>query len=156
MRRLSASMLVMGVAACGAMNHSSNACRHKRSQPQLPQVLSRDFFVGHSVTMTPDARAIVATAAAARSRRAQIQVAGPNTKVTPHYDPGLAQPRIDLIVNALVADGVPKDKIVRTSLPSDKVHDRYERCASRRDPGLALAASRLGIVQAPSPWALRM
>lgn len=119
MRRLLAWMLVMGVAACGSMN-TSKTPPTPAAQPVTPQVFPV-FFVGHSVEMTPDARAIVAKAAADARSANMIQVAGPSTKVAPHYDPGLAAPRIDLIVNELISDGVPKEKIVRTSLPSDKV-----------------------------------
>ncbi len=110
----------MGVAACGSMNGGDKNA--PASQPVSPQVYPV-FFVGHSVEMTESARKIVASAARAAKEMgvSMIQLSGPSTQVTPHYDPGLAEPRIKLIENELVADGVAREKIVRTSLPTDKV-----------------------------------
>jgi hypothetical protein len=118
-RMIAAWLLVLGTAACSSMN-TGTPPPPPAAQPAGPQVFPV-FFVGHSVALTPDGRAIVAKAAASAHDATMVQVAGPNTKVTKHYDPGLAQPRIDLIVNELISDGVPKGKIVRTSLPTDKV-----------------------------------
>jgi hypothetical protein len=122
MRRLVAGLLVtgvavFGVAACNGMKGGSAA---PAAQPVFPQVYPV-FFVGHSVVLTDDGRKIVATAAHAAKTMGvkMVQLAGPSTQVTPHYDPGLAQPRIDLVEKELVADGVPREKIVLTSLPTD-------------------------------------
>jgi hypothetical protein len=119
MRRLFAGLLVLGVAACGSMNGDKSPPPGSPVTPQAYIV----FFEGHTVELTDDGRKIVATAA----REAQgadvkmVQLSGPSTQVTKHYDPGLAEPRIKLVENELVADGVAKEKIVRTSLPTEDV-----------------------------------
>lgn len=125
MRRLVAGLLVsgvavVGVAACGSMNGGGKS--QPASQPVSPQVYPV-FFVGHSVELTEDGHKIVATAARAAKEMgvSMVQLSGPSTQVTPHYDPGLAVPRIKLVEDELVADGVARDKIVRTSLPTEKV-----------------------------------
>jgi hypothetical protein len=125
MRRLVAGLLVLsvaavGVAACDSMNGGGKG--PAASQPVSPQVYPV-FFVGHSVELTQDGHKIVATAARAAKEMgvSMVQLSGPSTQVTPHYDPGLAAPRIKLIEDELVADGVAREKIVLTSLPTDKV-----------------------------------
>lgn len=123
MRRLFAGLLagslVLGMAACGTMNKGSGP---REGEPAAPQAYIV-FFVGHDVTLTDDGRKIVA--AAAREAKGMgvkmVQLTGPSTQVTPHYDPGLAAPRIKLVQDELVADGVPQDKIALTSLPTDGV-----------------------------------
>lgn len=81
------------------------------------------FFEGRSTDLTADGQKIVAAAAkdARSSGVTMVQVSGPSTQVTPHYDPGLAEPRIKLVEDELKAKGVPKNLLVRTSLPTDKV-----------------------------------
>ncbi len=117
MRRLVAGLLVLGVAACGSMNGGDKNA--PASQPVSPQVYPV-FFVGQSVELTENGHKIVATAARAAKEMgvSMIQLSGPSTQVTPHYDPGLAVPRIKLVEDELVADGVAREKIVRTSLPT--------------------------------------
>jgi len=119
MRRLFACLLVLGVAACGSMNKGSEPAPGAAITPQAYIV----FFVGHDVVLTEDGHKIVATAAREAKTMGvkMVQLTGPSTQVTPHYDPGLAAPRIKLVEDELVADGVAREKIVRTSLPTDDV-----------------------------------
>lgn len=119
MRRLFAGLLVLGVAACGSMNKGTGPAEGTPATPQAYIV----FFVGHSVELTDDGRKIVASAAREAKGMGvkMVQLSGPSTQVTPHYDPGLAAPRIKLVEDELIADGVAKDKIVLTSLPTDDV-----------------------------------
>jgi hypothetical protein len=118
MRWLVAGLLVMGVAACGSMNGGNKGS--PASQPVSPQVYPV-FFVGQSVELTENGHKIVAAAARAAKEMGvnMVQLSGPSTQVTPHYDPGLAEPRIKLVENELVADGVAREKLVRTSLPTE-------------------------------------
>lgn len=109
MRRLFAGLLVLGVAACGTIN------------PSKPPPVYVVFFVGQSVELTADGHKIIAAAAAEANHASMIQVAGPSTQITPHYDPGLAEPRMKLVEKELIADGVPPDKLARASLTSDNV-----------------------------------
>lgn len=123
MRRLFAGLLassfVLGLAACGSMNKGTGPAEGSPTTPQAYIV----FFVGHDVTLTADGHKIIA--AAAREAKGMgvkmVQLSGPSTQVTPHYDPGLAAPRIKLVEDELIADGVAKEKIVLTSLPTDDV-----------------------------------
>ena len=62
-----------------------------------------------------------ASRAAREAGLKMVQLSGPSTQIKPHYDPGLAAPRIQLVEDELVADGIPREKIVRTSLPTDDV-----------------------------------
>mgnify|MGYP001545743166 FL=1 len=115
MRRLVVGLLVLGVASCGSMNGKGPS----PAQPVSPQVYPI-FFVGNSIELTEDGHKIVASAARAAKAAgvSMVQVAGPSTQVTPHYDPGLAEPRMKVVEQELVADGVAREKIVRTSLPT--------------------------------------
>jgi hypothetical protein len=123
MRRLVAGLLacsfVLGVAACGSMSGGKSPAPGSPVTPQAYIV----FFEGHSVELTDDGRKIVATAAREAKEMGvkMVQLSGPSTQVTPHYDPGLAAPRIKLVEDELIADGVAKEKIVLTSLPTDDV-----------------------------------
>jgi hypothetical protein len=123
MRRLFVGLLacsfVLGVAACGSMSKGAGPAESASGTPQAYVV----FFVGHSVKLTDDARKIVAAAAREAKDKdlKMVQLTGPSTKVTEHYDPGLAAPRIQLVEDELVNDGVARAKIVRTSLPTEGV-----------------------------------
>jgi outer membrane protein OmpA-like peptidoglycan-associated protein len=76
------------------------------------------FFPDNSLDITPDAQAIVKSAAAKASFNPgqMVAVAGPSTKIAPGYNPGLAEPRIAAVERALVAAGVPTSRLVRASL----------------------------------------
>jgi hypothetical protein len=123
MRRVFAGLLagsfVLGLAACGSMNKGTGPVEGSATTPQAYIV----FFVGRDVTLTDDGRKIIASAAreAKGAGVKMVQLSGPSTQVTRHYDPGLAAPRIKLVEDELIADGVSRDKIVLTSLPTDDV-----------------------------------
>lgn len=79
------------------------------------------FFAGTDTALSADAKAIVDNAAlkARLKPKAMVQIAGPKTEIAPGYDPKSAQPRIDAVINELIAAGVAKEKLVQTSLTTD-------------------------------------
>ncbi|HET7335024.1 MAG TPA: hypothetical protein VFI93_07890 [Rhizomicrobium sp.] len=91
------------------------ACSILKPEPAPAYVV---FFIGKSVELTPDAQKIISKAAAKakRMRPQMVQIAGPGTHIVKGYDPSFAGPRMDAVANALVADGVDKALLVRTSL----------------------------------------
>jgi len=111
MRVLFASLLCLALTACSFDLWSS--------APPVYVV----FFDGQSTALTQDAKDIIEKAAVKARLKpdAQVQVAGPSTKVAPGYDPSLAQPRIDAVIAELTADGVAKEKLVQASLTTDAV-----------------------------------
>lgn len=119
--------LVAGLAVSGAAFLFLAGCQGLKDQgventaPPPPAFIV--FFEGHSTELTADGHKIVAAAAtdARGPGVTMVQVSGPSTQVTPHYDPGLAEPRIRLVEDELKAKGVPANLLVRTSLPTDKV-----------------------------------
>lgn len=119
--------LVAGLVLSGAAFALLAGCQGLKDQgvenTAAPPPTYIVFFEGRSTELTEDGRKIVAAAAAeARSQSVtMVQISGPSTQVTPHYDPGLAEPRIKLVEDELKAKGVAKNLLVRTSLPTDKV-----------------------------------
>lgn len=105
MRLTIALLLCLGVAACGTFT--------KPSEPAAYVV----FFMGNDITLNPQTQTIVDQAAsdAKTNATADVEVTGPSTKIAPGYDPKFAQPRIDAVIRALIADGVAENRIVRTS-----------------------------------------
>jgi hypothetical protein len=81
------------------------------------------FFEGQTVELTPEAKTIIASAAAAGKKPgvSVVTIAGPSTKIAPGYDPGLASPRIDLVQRELMADGITADRRAQASLTTDDV-----------------------------------
>lgn len=102
---------VVAAALCASLA----ACTILRQEPPPAYVV---FFTGKSIALTPDAQKIIADAAAKvqRSHPQMVQIAGPGTRIARGYNPKLADPRMDAVANALVADGVDKKLLVRTSL----------------------------------------
>lgn len=98
-----------------ALCASLAACSVLRPEPPPAYVV---FFTGKSIELTPDAQKIIAKAAAKaqRMRPQMVQIAGPGTRIAKGYNPKLANPRMDAVADALVADGVDKALLVRTSL----------------------------------------
>ena len=90
------------------------------SQPPAAYVV---FFPGSSLDVPPDAHGIITGAASeARMHPDQVvEVAGPSTKIAAGYNPGLAQPRINAVVRALEAQGIPENRIVQSSLTTTDV-----------------------------------
>lgn len=113
MRRLAVVVaLMLGLAGCSAWNFAS-------APPDVFVV----FFFDQSTDLSPDGRQIIDKVAAAAhlSPEKIVQLTGPSTKVTPGYDPGLAEPRIHAVELALQANGVSPDRMVRSAETTDAV-----------------------------------
>lgn len=104
--RLAALLVCLVLAGCGTLFNS---------EPPPAYVV---FFADNSLDIAPDAQAIVKSAAAKANLNPgqMVAVAGPSTKVAPGYNPGLAEPRIAAVERALIAAGVPSNRLVRASL----------------------------------------
>lgn len=115
MRTIVVAFACLALTACGTLFGTTPA-------PPPPQAFVV-FFPGSSLDIPPDAQAIVRSAASqARNDPGQVvEVAGPSTKIAPHYNPGLAEPRIAAVERALIANGVAKDRIVRTEITTDQM-----------------------------------
>ncbi|MGC8533929.1 MAG: hypothetical protein ACP5QR_00185 [Rhizomicrobium sp.] len=87
------------------------------AQPQKPPPAYVVFFPGHSTMLSANAKHIIADAATAttQSSNSLIEVSGPSTKLAPGYDPRYAQPRINAVIDELLADGVPQNHIAEGS-----------------------------------------
>jgi hypothetical protein len=92
------------------------------------------FFQNRDVQLTQNSRQIVdQAAAAAMSNAAQlVQIAGPSNKVAPGYDPSLAEPRIRAVEQALVEDGVSKDRLVRAALTTTDLNLKADPSGAQR------------------------
>ena len=86
-------------------------------QPSPPPYVV--FFQNDSVAISRQAAFIINRAAVDANRHATkvVEVTGPSTKKTKHYNPGLAEPRMVAVERALAAAGVDEARIVQTSLP---------------------------------------
>ena len=67
--------------------------------------------------LSPNAKHIIADVAkaATQNSNALVEVSGPSTKLAPGYDPLYAQPRINVVIDELIADGVPQSHIAQGS-----------------------------------------
>lgn len=79
------------------------------------------FFDGTDVTLTANARAIVDDAAkdAKQHSLMYVQITGPSTKTPAGYDPTIAETRMRIVEQTLVADGVPAERQFRTEPTPD-------------------------------------
>jgi hypothetical protein len=105
MRFSIALLLCFGAAACSTLT------------PPAPPPVYVVFFAGNGIALTDDARMIVdhAAAQAKSSGATMVQIAGQSTK-SPGYNPAMAEPRIQAVEDALLADGITAAQLVRTSL----------------------------------------
>jgi outer membrane protein OmpA-like peptidoglycan-associated protein len=73
------------------------------------------FFENNQTTLTPEGREIVKAAAdnARRSHAQLITVSAPTTRILAGYNPAVAQPRLMQVQQALIADGVPRERVAR-------------------------------------------
>jgi len=88
------------------------------------------FFDEKNVTLTADARAIVDSAAndAKKNPVEYVQITGPSTKAATGYDPTIAEARMKIVEQTLIADGVPADRQFRTEpTPDTLVADKTGR-----------------------------
>jgi outer membrane protein OmpA-like peptidoglycan-associated protein len=79
------------------------------------------FFDEKNVTLAADARAIVDSAAndAKKNPVEYVQITGPSTKAATGYDPSLAEARMKVVEQTLIADGVPAERQFRTEPTPD-------------------------------------
>ncbi len=122
MRKLYILTLLLGLGGCGTFDFMS------------PPSVYVVFFQAHGTALTDDGRHIVDHVAAdAKTQSAKIiQLTGPSTQVAPGYDPSLAEPRIDAVEAALIADGIGKDRIVRTSETTDGLNVTHDPSGAQR------------------------
>ena len=105
MRWTIALLLCFGAAACSSLGLTSK-----------PPPVYVVFFEGPSIVLTDTAKHIVDHAAAeAKASGAMVQIAGQGVK-SKGYNPKMAQPRMQVVEDALIADGVTADHLVRTEL----------------------------------------
>jgi hypothetical protein len=99
------------LAGCSTL---SNPFAQPKKPPPPAYVV---FFAGHSVMLSMNAKHIIADAARAATQNSNtlVEVSGPSTKLTPGYDPRYAQPRINAVIDELLADGVPQPHIAQGS-----------------------------------------
>jgi outer membrane protein OmpA-like peptidoglycan-associated protein len=81
------------------------------------------FFENNQATLTPEGREIVKAAAdrARYSHASLVTVSAPATRVLAGYNPSVAQPRLMQVQQALIANGVPRDRVARATV-SNKVN----------------------------------
>ena len=123
MRKVFVFVSLLALTGCGTMNFLS-------SPPPVYVV----FFPDHDMALSGDALDIVRKAAAdAKIKNADmVQITGPSTKIAPGYDPSLAEPRMEAVEAALVADGVSKDRLVRASLTTTDVNVKADASGAQR------------------------
>jgi hypothetical protein len=123
MRKLVILTLFLGLCGCGTFPFGSEA-----------QQVYVVFFQAHSVTLTDDGHHIVDHVAAdAKMQGAKIvQITGPSTQVAPGYDPSLAEPRIEAVEAALLADGIGKDRLARASETTDGLNVTHDPSGAQR------------------------
>lgn len=123
MRRIVAATVFLLLAGCSVM----------RSLTGAPPVYAV-FFDDKNVTLTADARVIVDDAAkdAKAHPLMYVQLTGPSTKAATGYDPSIAEARVRIVEQTLIADGVPAERQFRSEpapdmLVADKTgHQRVE------------------------------
>jgi len=110
MRRVLAVLGVLFLAGCAAMRALTGA-------PPVYAV----FFDGPEMTLTANGRVIVDDAAkdAREHPLMYVQITGPSTKSAKGYDPALAEARMRIVEQTLVADGIPAERQFRTEPTPD-------------------------------------
>ena len=101
--------LLAGLAAC--QSRSGGEARAARQRP-LPVV----FFTDDSEAMGPEARAVIAEAAERARTRSGVPVAvrgftAPEGNPSPAFSRALAEARAQNVADALVVNGVPRDRV---------------------------------------------
>jgi outer membrane protein OmpA-like peptidoglycan-associated protein len=110
MRRIIAAVVFMGLAGCSVL----------RSLTGAPPVYAV-FFDDKNITLTPDGRTIVDDAAkdAKQHPLMYVQITGPSTKAATGYDPTIAEARMRIVEQTLIADGVPAERQFRSQPAPD-------------------------------------
>ncbi len=109
---LAALAVPMSSLALAACQSRSSGETHAARQRALPVV----FFTDDSAAMGPEARAVIAGAAERARARPGVPVAvrgftAPEGNPSPAFSRALAEARAQNVANALVAGGVPRDRI---------------------------------------------
>jgi hypothetical protein len=123
MRKFLVLALALGLAGCGTFAFLSG-----------PPPVFVVFFPDHNTQLTADGQKIVgdvATAAKMHGDRT-VQLTGPSTKVAPGYDPSLAEPRIQAVEAALIADGIAQPRLVRASETTDGINVKSDPSGAQR------------------------
>lgn len=107
-RTILAVPALLAVAACGG--------RTGRDAPASGRALPVVFFTDDSAAMGPEARAVVAEAAAGARARPGVPVAvrgftAPEGTASPGFSRALAEARARNVADGLVAGGVQRDRI---------------------------------------------
>ncbi|HEY2070328.1 MAG TPA: hypothetical protein VGG48_12300 [Rhizomicrobium sp.] len=123
MRRFLFLALALSLSGCGTFSFLDH------SPPPSVFVV---FFPDRSTTLTQNGQKIVDDAARAARGTQMVQLTGPSTKVAPGYDPSLAEPRIEAIEQQLIADGVPKTRLVRASETTDGLNVKSDPSGAQR------------------------
>ena len=123
MRKIIGLTLLLGLTGCGTMDFLS---------PSPPVYVV--FFPDHQTALTPDGANIIRHVAtdAKREGTEMVQITGPSTKIAPGYNPSLAEPRIETVEAALIADGVSKDRLARASLTTTDVNVKADPSGAQR------------------------
>jgi len=106
MRRIIVIFGIVGLAGCTLLRNLTG-----------PPAAYPVFFDDQTILLTHDGRAIVDQAAADAKAHPQttVEISGPSTKAAPGYDPALAEARIHLVEQALVDDGVARERLTRAA-----------------------------------------
>jgi hypothetical protein len=92
------------------------------------------FFPNHSTDLTGDGKKIVDDVASIAKMKGteMIEIAGPETKAAPGYDPGAAVARIHVVEATLVADGIDAKRLVHTSLTTGDLNVKADPSGAQR------------------------
>ena len=73
------------------------------------------LFSGQSTMLSANDKHIIANIATktAQNSSTLVEISGPSTKFAPGYDPRYAQPRINAVMDELLADGVAQNHIAQ-------------------------------------------
>jgi hypothetical protein len=109
------------------------ACALTRNEPQKQQAYVV-FFQDNSTAISRQAAFIINSAVVDANHHTMkiVEVSGPATKATRHYNPGLAEPRIIAVEHALAAAGVDENRIIRISLPPPSTKMKTDSTGAQR------------------------
>ncbi|MBV8799645.1 MAG: hypothetical protein JO208_07545 [Alphaproteobacteria bacterium] len=117
-------LLFLALAGCTSMPNPS----------QRPPPAYVIFFQDDSTAISRQAAFIINRAAVDANHHANkvVEVTGPSTTKTKHYNPSLAGPRIVAVEHALAAAGVEERRIVEASLPPPSLKLKEDATSAQR------------------------